>query len=223
MKRWLVGSLALNAAFLATALYLVVGAQDLFVTYFVDPGWERRFSFFEAHPIQPGDVVFLGDSITASGEWAELFPDLPVRNRGIGGDTTEGLLRRLQQITRGRPGKLFLLIGTNDLGFGKEPASIAENVGTLLGEMHRASPETALYVQSVLPRAGEYREAIEDLNRRLEGIAAAHGATWLDLYPHFLAGDGSLDDVLTNDELHLLADGYERWRDLLRPHLQSPG
>ena len=77
---------------------------------------ERHTTFFTAFPVEPGDVVFLGDSITDEGRWAEMFPNLVVHNHGISADRTDHVLMRLDQVTKGQPGMVFLMIGTNDLG-----------------------------------------------------------------------------------------------------------
>ncbi len=70
-------------------------------------------------------------------------------------------------------------------------------------------------VLGVLPRAVEYRERIESLNRVL-AQAVAGRASWVDLYPLFLdEQDGSIADAFSNDELHLLGAGYAVWRDAI--------
>jgi hypothetical protein len=45
---------------------------------------------------------------------------------------------------------------------------------------------------------------------------------WIDLYPRFLAPDGSIRDDLSNDELHLLGPGYDLWRDAIAHHVAGP-
>ncbi len=216
MKRFLIGlSVTVNLLVLAGAIWVATGAPlRAAVRAFVQPAHDRWVSQFAVLPVQPGDVVFLGDSITEGGAWEELFPDVPVRNRGIGGDRTPGALERLDQVTKGQPAKVFLKIGTNDLFVGTPEEEIAANIGTILERIASESPETRAYVQSVLPRQAEWREAVESLNRRLEAVAGEHGATWVDLYPLFLdPDDGSIRDDLANDELHLLGKGYLVWRD----------
>ncbi len=224
MKRFLITlSVLMNVVVLAGCLWLVSGGGGRAVIQtFIGPAHARWVSQFEALPVQAGDVVFLGDSITEGGSWHELFPGVPVRNRGIGGDITDGVLERLAQVTRGAPARVFLLIGTNDLSMGTSEADIADNVGAIIERIHSESPGTTVFVQSVLPRAASYREAIESLNGRLEQVAGEHGATFIDLYPHFLdESDGSIRDDYANDELHLLGQGYLRWRDAIDAHVRG--
>jgi lysophospholipase L1-like esterase len=66
---------------------------------------------------KPGSIVFLGDSITDFFRVNEFFPGVYVINRGISGDTTDGVLNRLaESVYELSPSKIFLMIGTNDLG-----------------------------------------------------------------------------------------------------------
>jgi len=71
----------------------------------------QKVSFFNRYPVQPGDIVFLGDSITDGARWDELFPGLPVKNRGINANLTTNVLERLDNIVNWRPKAIFILIG----------------------------------------------------------------------------------------------------------------
>ena len=217
MKRALIVlSLLLNLLVIGSVVWIVWGGGlSTLARSFVNPAHARWVSQFEALPVEPGSVVFLGDSITEGGSWHELFPGVPVHNRGIGGDITTGVLARLPQVTAGRPGKVFLKIGTNDLGAGAAEAEIVVNIGEIVDRIHAESSGTEVYVQSLLPRGTDYRERIESLNDRLRAAAPEHGASFVDLYPLFLADDGSIRDELANDELHLMGAGYEIWRDAI--------
>ncbi len=223
-RRALVGiSLALNALTLAAAGWLTLGGGLMAVAQrFIRAHHEQLESHFESFPLARGDIVFLGDSITEGGRWEELFPALRARNRGIGGDTTAGVLARLAQLSRSAPSAVFVMIGTNDLGSGVPEAEIVANVETILARLRADSPSTRLFVQSVLPRGAEYRARIESLNARLAGVVRAAGAEFVDLYPHFLdPNDGSIRDDYSNDELHLLGPGYRVWQSQLASRLPA--
>jgi lysophospholipase L1-like esterase len=223
-RRFLIASsLALNAVVLGAAVWLALGgATSLIVRRFIAPKHEQLRTHFDATPVEAGDVVFLGDSITEGGRWEKLFPGVRTRNRGIGGDTTTGVLARVDQVAGRRAAGVFLLIGTNDLFGGTSEAEIAERVAQIVARLRAGSPTTRVFVQSVLPRAAEYRGRIEALNARLATVARDSGAEFVDLYPAFLdSGDGSLRDDLSNDQLHLLGSGYVLWRDRIAAHVAS--
>ena len=215
MRKLLIGSLALNALFVALAAWFGLGpGRNTLMDSFLEKHQARLVSAFEAFPLVPDDIVFLGDSITEGGPWDELFPDLRMRNRGVGGDTSEGVLKRLQQVTRAEPAKVFLLIGTNDLYRGASDDEIVANITEILDRLKEETPDTEVYLQSVLPRGPNYRARIEALNTRLAEVALEHGSAWVDLYPAFLDPEtGGIRAELSNDELHLLGPGYALWKE----------
>ena len=217
MKKVLIASsLALNLVLITFAAWVLSGrASGLELIAAIELAHQRWVSQFEILEVGPGDTVFLGDSITEGGAWHELFPFSNVRNRGIGGDTTTGVMARLDQITRGRPKQVFLLIGANDLRLGTSPNVVVTNILAIVAQIHKASPQTQIFVQSVLPSAQYFQESAEVLNAAL-AAAVAGKANWVNLYPLFLDGAGvSIDDSLSNDELHLHGRGYQVWRDAI--------
>jgi len=215
VRKLLVASLVLNTLVLVVVAWLVVGpGQRMLVRRFMEGHQARRLSAFEAFAIAPDDVVFLGDSITEGGPWDELFPGIRARNRGIGGDTTDGVLHRLEQVSSGTPAKVFLLIGTNDLARGASEAEIVAGIEEILDRLKQETPDSEVYLQSILPREVGYRDEIEALNARLAEVAIEQGAAWVDLYPAFLdEGTGAIRAELSNDALHLLGPGYALWRE----------
>ena len=215
MKKLLVLSLALNALVAAAVAWFGFGpGRTALLGSFLEKHQARLVSSFEAFPLVPDDIVFLGDSITEGGPWEELFPDLRVRNRGVGGDTSEGVLARLEQVSRATPAKVFLLIGTNDLFRGDSEDEIVANITEILDRLKQETPDTEVYLQSVLPRAPSFRATIEALNARLAEVALEHGSAWVDLYPAFLDPEtGGIRAELSNDELHLLGPGYALWKE----------
>ena len=184
----------------------------LFIT---KPNRDQRLSFFDAYPVRPGDVVMLGDSITAGAEWSELFPDVPIKNRALSADTTQEVLDRLGQVTGGKPSKIFLLIGTNDLRRGDDHVVILKRYERLVQRIEWESPGTKVYLQSVLPRQRRYREQVVALNQAIESLANRRGHRFLNLFPLFSTTDGTMHRKFSNDRVHLLGSGYERWRETI--------
>ncbi len=213
-------SLLLNVVLLiALVWYLATGPLAFLQGFFGAAPVERAVTLFNTFSVEPGDTVFLGDSITAGGAWNELFPGQMVRNRGISGDTTEGVLARMDNIVEGRPGKLFLLIGTNDLFFDVEQADIVANILEILAVIRSESPETEIFVQSILPRAVDYKDRVESLNSTLRSVIPSY-AKWIDLHPLFLDDEGvSINNSLSNDELHLLGAGYRVWQEAILEYM----
>jgi lysophospholipase L1-like esterase len=215
--------------FLAFLLVMLVATLVLFTITRVEVEtigrhhYQQRVSFFDAHPLQPGDIAFLGDSLTAGGNWDELFPGLPIKNRGINADTTTGALQRLDGITRGQPKAIFMLIGTNDLPWyeHRHDEMILSTYQEMLDKIKKDSPSTQVFVESLLPRAHLYAGRVRGLNAKLQELAEKNGVTFINLYSHFVDARGDLRAELNNDHLHLLAPGYAIWAETLQPYLDS--
>jgi lysophospholipase L1-like esterase len=179
-----------------------------------------RVATFEAEPVVTGRVIFLGNSITQGGDWAKLTGDSTVINRGIGADITFGLRRRLADVTRRKPSRLFILIGINDISKDIPDAVIAAQYRALVDSVRAASPTTKIFVQSILPLNPGVRNFpqhydkqahVVSVNRLLRQMAARAGAQYVDLWPVFVDARSQLDARYTNDGLHLNQLGYERW------------
>lgn len=192
--------------------------------------WEQRTSLFEILPVDNNDIIFLGNSITDGGEFSEIFKNPNIKNRGINSDTVDGIAKRLNQITRGKPAKIFLLIGINDVSHNLSAEAIAAKYAALVDSIHKQSPETKLYIQSVMPINNDYKrykallgreKVIPQLNRRLKEIASEFGDTYIDLWPALADSNGKMRREYTNDGLHLTGKGYTAWTNLLKPYVEE--
>jgi lysophospholipase L1-like esterase len=183
----------------------------------------QRVDFFNAHPATPGDIVLLGDSLTAGANWNEVFPGLPILNRGINADTTTGLLARMDCVTQGKPAAIFILIGTNDLPWfvHRHDELILGTYLEIIEKIQKDSPETKVFVESILPRAHSFSKRIKLINRQLKKITESMGCTYIDLYPHFATRKGDLKATFNNDHLHSLAPGYACWKEILNPYIEE--
>jgi len=209
-------SIALNVAVIAIVLWSLSGGLFYLLNReLIQPIYVRSVSQFELLDMHATDTVFLGDSITEGGQWDELFPESNVRNRGIIGDTSTGILTRLTQITKHKPAQIFLMIGINDLSRNTPQNDIVANVVDIVERIHHDSPKTKVFVQSILPNAERLQQRIETINVEIEK-AVSGKATWVNLYPLFLDESGvSMRDSLSNDDSHLLGQGYLIWRDAI--------
>lgn len=197
--------------------------DSLFSTYY-----HQRRTLFESLPQSDGDILFVGNSITDGAEWAELFKDLRVKNRGISGDITAGVLRRAAELSDRKPAKLFLLIGINDLARGLSTDSVVSNILLFVRWMKAESPSTRLFIQSLLPVSDRFnkfsghtnkRDSVLKVNERLRQEAPAGQYTFINLYPSFAGPDGKLDPAYSNDGLHLTGAGYLLWQHLVYPYV----
>lgn len=180
-------------------------------------------------------IIFLGDSITEGFPVYEFFWDKPVINRGISGDTTLWMLDRLYDgVTVLNPSKLFLLIGTNDLGNDKRPITqVEQNIKVILDRVKEESPETEIFLLSLTPvnrtdfsyyqtqvTVGiRNNQDIEDLNMKISLAAEARGIKFIDMYTPLLDEKGELAKIYSRDGLHLSIEGYQVFYSILNPYL----
>ena len=165
-------------------------------------------------------VLFLGDSITAGGDWSAWFPDVNALNFGIGGDTTDDVLARLDTVVAADPDEIIMLIGTNDFGTRQNVEHLVRNVQTILVDLRRELPGSRMLVQSVMPRGREFADRIQEANIHLRQFSATVHAQYLDLWPALALEDGEINPLYSDDRLHLTPAGYEAWLGELRPALE---
>ena len=200
------------------------GAQtQKYSTFYV-----QRASLFSKLTITPKDIVFIGNSITNGAEWNELFPRKRVKNRGISGDTSEGVYDRLDPVVKGKPAKIFILIGINDISRDVKVEDIVLNMKRIVKEIQKKSPKTKIYIQSILPvnpdfgifKGHEKPQLIKEINQQYQNIAKEYNVNYINLYPHFLEeGTDRMNEKYTNEGLHLLGEGYLLWSKIIKPYL----
>lgn len=182
----------------------------------------HRKEHFETLPDTSGEIIFLGNSITDGAEWSELFGGDPrIKNRGIGGDDTDGVLERLDEVTSSKPAKVFIMIGTNDLAYGKSVDHVADNHKKIIAAIREASPSTRIYMQSVLPvddavHVTRPNASMLEINRRLKAYCGEAGVTYIDLVPVFSDNKGKLSKAYSIDGLHLNGAGYRKWVEVIK-------
>jgi lysophospholipase L1-like esterase len=176
----------------------------------------ERIAEFKANPLQFGDIVFIGNSITEQGgNWSERFKNSKVKNRGIAGDVTAGVVNRLAEIYYYKPKKVFIKIGINDL-FHNEltPEYVANNIKLIVNKIHLESPETKIYVQTLLPTANNNpsKERIAATNTILKAMPSTNYLQIIDLHTRFADQNDLMIGSYTTDGLHLTELGYLAWQ-----------
>lgn len=172
------------------------------------------------------DVLFTGDSITdfwrnADGNFAgkpvfdRYWGDLKVANFGIAGDTTQGLLYRLQN-GEGEgfsPKAIMMMIGTNNTR-ANTAAEIAEGIGAIVLEMQNDFPDAKILLLGIFPRstpADPVRAQIAEINTIISRLDDGERVHYLDIGKVFLDANGNIPLDVMSDGLHPTTKGYELW------------
>lgn len=183
-------------------------------------GQQTRRTQFALLVPEPNSIVFLGDSITEGGLWEEWFPGEHSVNRGIGGETSVQVLKRIDR-TLNDPVAVFLLIGTNDLTVGYSIPVIANNVERIVERVRALAPNAQVFVQSVMPRGARWKHSVLRLNAALADVADRCAARYIDLWPALSDSEGALRPGMTIDGLHLTGPGYKAWVHELQPFIAA--
>lgn len=183
---------------------------------------QNRLQLFEVTSpnAEPGATVFFGDSLTDFFPIQDFFPRIPIYNRGIAGNTTKDLLKRLQDVINLAPSRVFIQIGTNDLGKAKKNSNIVQNIETIIGRIKAALPETEIMIISLYPVSHHKmwvspfiaglrtNKKIKRINEKLQALAANYHLTYIDMFPLLVDKKGRLDKRYTLEGLHISGLGY---------------
>lgn len=188
------------------------------------------------------DLLFMGDSITdwwrnpgrgggtngivANGGKAVFdkhFGAMKVANFGIAGDTTQGVLWRLQngEGEGYKPKAIMLMIGTNNTG-GQSAPEIAMGVANIVFELRTRFPESKILLLAIFPRDranAPVRTKINEINRTIAALHDNRQVFFMDIGPLFLAEDGSIPRDIMADGLHPTSKGYEIWAEAVKDKL----
>ena len=193
--------------------------------------WKRRRSEFAAlAPRQKESVVFFGDSITQGwgNDFKNHFPELSVANRGISGDTTRGMLIRIEQdVLSVQPKAVVMLMGTNDLEEGAAPTVIAENIRLIVDRLHKADPDMPIIFCNVFPSSASKKRPATEI-KAINALCSTLPRTYpqvriLDTWTLFANGQGDAKKEEFPDLLHPNNAGYAKWAKALRPQLVTAG
>lgn len=163
-------------------------------------------------------TVILGDSISQWLPTEQLSSDRFYLNQGISGDTTTGVLNRLAAIDAVRPDTIYVMVGVNDLKNGKTDTEILTNLQKIMQRLHKAHPQAQVIINSVLPTrlASIPSDRVAQLNQKIAQLSQQESVSYLALAPSFTDETGILRRELTTDGIHLSAQGYAVWGEVLR-------
>lgn len=196
--------------------------------------WEKRrgeWAIPATIQADQGAVVFFGDSITQGWERFGLetaFDEMPVANRGISGDTTRGMLIRLEEdVLSLNPSAVVMLMGTNDLEEAAPVETTISNVSMILTAIHAHDKETPVVLNLVFPSSVEKDRPADKIKAMNAGLIALAkewpNVTVVDTWTLFADENGDAPEAQFPDLLHPNERGYQSWTKALRPIFATLG
>lgn len=191
---------------------------------------ERRSKWAEQVQQDQNSVVFLGDSITQG--WGDTmgssFAEMKVANRGISGDTTRGVLIRMDEdVLALHPRAVVLLIGTNDLEDGADPETVAANLKLILHKLNDFDPKLPVVLCQVFPSSETKKRPSSKIKKLNQLYAAAvkgnAQVTLIETWALFANAQGDAKPEEFPDLLHPNKAGYSKWSAALWPIFATLG
>lgn len=188
-----------------------------------DAWWKEMFNA-QCNEISDGECnLFLaGDSITMRFEtsaphaWNRyILPHHPIIF-GIDGDQTWDLLYRLKNapLNQISPDLCTILIGINDIIRGEKPEIVAERIHEIAIYLATQYPGSQILLFHIFPaenNPGPIRRSIDETNEILSGLSYPDNVRVLSINDKFLNHDGTLNDSVLPDQLHISQKGYDIW------------
>jgi lysophospholipase L1-like esterase len=185
-----------------------------------------RNKVFEILPKDTNEVIMLGNSLTHHFEWNEIFKNVNIKNRGIMGDISKGVLQRLDNTLESKPKKIFIEVGINDLLAGFAIDSVFKNYVSIIQTIKLKSPKTRIYMQNILPTNWFIYDThvpvinrICILNNQLKIYCNDNKITFIDLYSNFQKNNSLNPKYDCGDHLHLSGAGYLLWCSLIKNYI----
>lgn len=188
-----------------------------------------------------GEILFTGSSLMEQFPINELLMTRGIHqvvyNRGIGGFTTEDMLRNMEEMVFAvEPRKIFINIGTNDIGSqGYRLDALMENYERIISLIQKRLPEAEIFMMAYYPvnevdklPDGEWaktmfvtrtNENISIANRAVEELASKKGCHFINVNQGLTDEAGRLKKEFTVEGIHMYANGYEVVLENMRQYL----
>lgn len=187
--------------------------------------------------VRKNSIVFAGDSIIQRYPLDEMLQtNTCIYNRGIDGIEAMELLDNINEhIIELEPRKLFVMVGTNDLGAGVALDEIISRLKQIIYCIKDNLPNTELYMISLCPINEEIvnagpnflerrrtNELLRELNQTIyEEVTKPEGIKFIDIHTSLTDQNGELKSEYTTDGLHLSAIAYRKVTDILAAFLDE--
>ena len=169
-------------------------------------------------------IVMLGDSLTFRADWKLLLKSLNVVNRGVDGNTTRDILRRLNGVIGLQPDICCIMAGINDISRGGQIEEIFENYRLIMEKLIesdiRPVIQSTLYVTGFFFESEDINGMVRRLNQKLKEYADKKEILFINLNRSMSDRHGLIPEYAV-DGVHLSRKGYEAWSRILISRINS--
>ena len=127
-------------------------------------------------------------------------------------------------------GKIYLLFGMNELGWGTWSVFVSK-YGGLIDIIQQANPNAVIYLESLIPLTAKKsaesdwlnNDHVNSFNKMIWQLAADKGVNYLNTAAGLAGDDGVLPEDDSSDGVHLNKDACVRWLEYLKTHTAGAG
>ena len=132
-----------------------------------------------------------------------------VINKGVNGDSTDGMLERFSRsVAFEEPDFVIIWAGINDLYAGRGPEQVASNVAELMERVRLVGAAPIVCAVTPVEGSPRFNDRIRALNSLIRMHCEAEGHPYVDLYAATANRDQRLDTRYSDDGVHLNGEGY---------------
>jgi lysophospholipase L1-like esterase len=209
LKKLLILSIIINAIF----GWNVIKNKIPVYTGYKSENYEIKTGLFDMCEIKEADIVMFGSSIIQNANWNELLNNKNIINRGIGGDTTEGLRSRINQVIELKPKTVVIMSGINDVMRGRPIDNILTDYFSILETLKSNGIKPIVF--AILERPNKNNNKVKKVNQKLQEYCHAKNIIIVDI------NKWMNKDCFVSDNLHLTDKGYKVWAQHLKGYLKD--
>ncbi len=192
--------------------------------------WEQAITAFEESdrnaPPPKNGVVFVGSSSIRMWNVKQSFPNTPVINRGFGGSQIEDSAHFADRIVIAyQPRVVVFYAGDNDINAGKMAEQVEADFRQFVKGVHDKVPQSRILFMAIKPSPSRWKfiEIQRDANARIRKFCESEkNLTFVDVVTPMLGPDGQpRAELFLKDQLHMNADGYRLWTEIVMPHIEA--
>lgn len=197
--------------------------EDMFTKLYLDGYYNIKNDWFNLNSKKnQNKIMFLGDSITDICDLSKYFPTLDAINYGISGDTTRGVLSRLDVVYKANPKLIVLLIGTNDfMNEHRSVDNVLKDYELIISNLQENLENAIILCESIYPGYDGNKELVKEVyeidylnesfdlcNAGIIDICNKYNINYIDINS-VLKLDGSMNPSYSDDGCHPNSKGYE--------------
>lgn len=171
-------------------------------------------------------IVLLGDSMMAYFPLRAFHLENSIYNLGIPGDTTVGVIKRVEQVVKLMPSVVILQVGINDFVLTNiKKEETLKNILEIRHTILENCPNSEVYIMSLTPiNQKDFKDQLYLLNRHKEDALILNEMLrkvidqghFIDVYKKLIDDQGDLSLSLTRDGIHLNQEGYKIYLDTFK-------